>query len=189
VVAQSGHIENLVKGRHAMKRPEEWFWLELSVVMLGAFLSLAVPSPVRAAPKVEVTNTPLPVTEVDNAAQNRFQAEAKITTAGNGTITIGSFTHPPKILVIEFVSGTCTTNSVTKIAQLGFQTVAAGVSATHGFVPILLFSDGSTNHYAISQQTRIYADPNATIPVTRTVLTSLPEVINCSIAISGYLSP
>ncbi len=148
--------------------------------------------------KVEVTNTPLPVTEVntplpvvDIAAENRFQAEANITTDAMGNITFGSFTNPSSanVLVIEFVSGTCITNPVTKIVQLGFQTLAAGVSATHSLMPNLLFSDGSNNYYALSQQTRIYADPNTSIPLTRDVITGGPEVINCSLVISGYLSP
>jgi hypothetical protein len=181
-----------------MKRLEEWFWFELNVVMLGAFMSLAVPGLVSAAPQVEVTNTPLPVevtktplpiTAVDNAAHNRFQAEAPITTAANGTITTKSFTHPANILVIEFVSGTCRTNLATKIIKIGFQTSAAGVSAAHSLVPTLLFSDGSTSYYVISQQTRIYADPNVSVALHHEVLTSLPEVINCSIVASGYLSP
>jgi hypothetical protein len=169
-----------------MKSFEQSFCLELSVVMLGAFLSLAVPSPVSAATKVKVINTPLPVTDVDDAARHHFQSETTITTAADGTITLGSFPRPAGIFVIEFVSGTCTTNSATRIFQLGFRTNAVGLSATHGFVPNLLFSDGTTNYYVISQQTRIYADPNASIPVTRGVLTSGQEVINCSLAVSGY---
>jgi hypothetical protein len=124
---------------------------------------------------------------VDKAAQNRFQAVATITTAPDGTITLGSFSHPPNI--IEFVSGTCTTNLVTKIFQMGLQTIASGASATHSFLPTLLFSDGSMNYYVISQQTRIYSDANAGITMTRGGLTSLPEVVNCSVAISGYLIP
>ena len=151
--------------------------------------------------KVEVTNTPLPVTEVntplpvaevDIAAKNRFQAQANITTDANGNITFGQFTNPStNVLIIEFVSGTCTTNAATKIVQLGFQTLAAGVSATHSLMPNLLFSDGSNNYYAISQQTRIYAEPSGAISLTSELHVdgAGPEVINCSVVISGYLSP
>jgi len=149
--------------------------------------------------KVEVINTPLPVAEVntplpvnavDIAAKNRFQAQASITTDPNGNITFGSFINPSgNVLVIEFVSGTCTTNAATKIVQLGFQTLVAGVSATHSLMPNFLFSDGSNNYYAISQQTRIYAEASGAISLTRDVVTAGPEVINCSLVISGYLSP
>ena len=164
------------------------FRLQLGTVMLGALLSLATPSFVSAAP-VEVTNTPLPVTDVDHAAHNRFQAQTNITTLANGTITTNSFARPANIVVIEFVSGTCETNSATRILQLGIQTIAAGVTVTHGLALTLLFSDSTTHYYAVSQQARIYSDPSTNIILTRHLLTSAPEVINCSIAISGYSTP
>lgn len=169
----------------------------LRIVVFGGFLSLATPGVVSAAQQVEITNTPLPVevtktplpvTAVDNAAQNRFQAEATITTTANG-ITTKSFSHPANILVIEFVSGTCQTNLATKIIKIGFRTSAAGVLATHSFVPTLLFSTSSDHYYAVSQRTRIYADPNVSVNLQNEVLTSGPEVINCSIVASGYLTP
>ena len=161
---------------------------KLHMVMLGTILGLTLFNPAGSASPVEITNTPLPVNSVDTAAQNRFQAEAKITTDVNGTISIGTFIHPAKIVVIEFVSATCKTNSTTRIYKLGIETTAAGVTATHNFVPTLLFSDKDTNYYAISQQTRIYSDPNVTIPIRQGLYTTLPEVIDCSISISGYLS-
>jgi len=169
----------------------------LRIAAFGAFLGLAAPDLVNAAQQVEVTNTPLPVevtktplpvTAVDTAAKNRFQAEATITTTANG-ITTKSFSHPANILVIEFVSGTCQTNAATRILKIGFRTSAAGVLATHSLVPTLLFSTSQDRYYAVSQQARIYADPNVSVDLQNEVLTSGPEVINCSIVASGYLSP
>jgi hypothetical protein len=157
-----------------MKRLET-IW-RLYLVMVSALLSLTVPNPASAA------------SNADYAAENRYQAEAKITTEPNGSITFSSFSHPGKIIVIEFVSGTCQTNQYTKIFQIGIQTVANGVEATHRFVPVLLFSTGDANYYAISQRTRIYSDATSSIGLNRGVHVAVPgpEVINCSIVISGY---
>jgi hypothetical protein len=121
-------------------------------------------------------------------ASHRYQATAAISTDDSGNMTIGQFSPPPgQIVVIEFVSGTCQTNTTTKLIQLGIDTRAGGSGhATHTFLPNFVFSDGTNNNYIISQVTQIYSDADS-IPLTLTYQEEENVVINCSITISGYL--
>jgi hypothetical protein len=120
---------------------------------------------------------------------NRFQATATISTDAKGNITVGKFSPPPnQIVVIEFVSGTCQANTTTKIIQLGIETQAHNVGATHTFLLNFLFTDAeNNNNYIISEATQIYSDADTPIPLTITYQNDGPPIINCSITISGYL--
>ena len=73
--------------------------------------------------------------------------------------------------------------------NIEFLSVASCVHTENQHAHGELFSTSSDHYYAVSQRTRIYADPNVSVNLQNEVLTSGPEVINCSIVASGYLTP
>jgi hypothetical protein len=129
-----------------------------------------------------------------NDASHCFQATATITTdggPGGGGIKYGKFSLPAaQVVVIEFVSGTCQTNTTTKLFQLGIETHARGVTANHMFLLNFLFNDGTNNYYTISEVTQIYHDDGTSIPFAGLAYSAVGEqVVNCIITISGYFVP
>jgi len=102
---------------------------------------------------------------------------------GNETGLPSSFTVPGHRLVIEFVTAGCSTptGSTAPIQQIGFNaTTADGDTNDFFFVPVP--TDPSLLFFAVSQSTRIYADPNTTVSFFGPTGSYV-----CALSISGYL--
>ena len=128
---------------------------------------IVVNTPLPVTGTVSVSNlgsNPLPVRDVDNPARQPFQATLEEPPVGAPPRVV---TVPAgKRLVIEYVSA----NVIAGDLQCGappryaLTTTAAGVAQAHFFYPEFTGNVGSAGNvsrrYGLSQQTRIYADPN-----------------------------
>lgn len=170
----------------------------LTLLALGIVGTLIFEAPTQAAsgnPVVTVGNVPLPSRDVDNPARRPFQTTL---CRGYGSAELcGTTPHSYSVpnnsrLVIEFVSGTCPpagTSLPTGLNVTGalLQTVAGGTAATHLFAVSPGLSIGGLNGVAVSQQTRIYADPGTTVTLSADVGgLGVSGSMTCTLAISGH---
>ena len=122
---------------------------------------------------------PVPVRLAAPQGGEPFQHTASIT----NTIDVSIFTVPPdKRLVIEFVSGFCSTSQ-----NVPVHTVRLSGSADHFFTPHVFATGAATSFAVITQQTRIYANPAAIVKLA-VFPTSNSSTTTCSISISGHLT-
>jgi hypothetical protein len=153
--------------------------------LLVAILALASLAAGCAAPTGEVTvvsspQTPVVVRPVAPQGWEPFQHTASIT----NTIDVSIFTVPAdKRLVIEFVSGFCSTSQ-----NVPVHTVRLSGSADHFFTPHIFPTGAATSFAVITQQTRIYANPTAVLKLA-VFPTSNSSTTTCSISISGHFMP
>lgn len=120
--------------------------------------------PVPVTGTVNVGNLggdPLPMKDVDNPARQPFQRAIHEFTP---------FIVPTgKRLVIEYVSADVGTSSTSCDAfRCKLKTTVQGTDLVHFFFPELVSTSPSTaasRQFALSQQTRIYADPNTEVTV------------------------
>jgi hypothetical protein len=155
--------------------------------------------PVPVTGTVSVSNlggAPLPVRDVDNAARQPFQA--KIIDVPIGIPDPIFFTVPAgKRLVIENVSADIeAAPQCASAPRYGLTTTAGGVTLEHFFYTKDAGTVGSSVNdarraFGLSQQTRIYADPNTQVRLdirTGTFPTCGFAVEDSSgIRVSGYL--
>ena len=152
--------------------------------MLVAIVALAALAAGCAAPTGEVTvasspQNPVLVRPVPPQGWEPFQHTASIT----NTIDVSIFTVPPdKRLVIEFVSGFCSTSQ-----NVPVHTVRLSGSADHFLTPHVFPTGAGTSFAVITQQTRIYANPTAIVKLA-VFPTSNSSTTTCSISISGHLT-
>ena len=107
-----------------------------------------------------------------------FQHTASIT----NTIDVSIYTVPAdKRLVIEFVSGFCSTSQGVPV-----QTVRLSGSVDHFLTPHVFATGTGTSFAVITQQTRIYANPTAIVKLA-VFPTSNSSTTTCSISLSGHL--
>lgn len=152
---------------------------------LLAVLTLAALAAGCASPtgEVLVTNSPqspVPVRPGMPQGWEPFQHTASIT----NTIDVSIYTVPAdKRLVIEFVSGFCSTTQSVPV-----HTVRLSGSADHFLTPHVFSTGPATSFAVITQQTRIYANPTAVVKLA-VFPTSNSSTTTCSISITGHLMP
>src|SRR5262245_45491103 len=150
--------------------------------LLVAILALAALTAGCAAPAGDVvvvnsTQNPVPVRSAAPQGWETFQHTASIT----NTIDVTIFTVPAdKRLVIEFVSGFCSTSQ-----NVPVHTVRLSGSADHFFTPQVFPTGQGTSFAVITQQTRIYANPGAALKLA-VFPTSNSSTTTCSVSISGH---
>lgn len=153
--------------------------------MLVAIIALASFATGCAAPTGEVTvvnspQNPVFVRPMTLQGWEPFQHTASIT----NTIDVSIFTVPPdKRLVIEFVSGFCSTSQ-----NVPVHTVRLSGSADHFLTPHVFATGAATSFAVITQHTRIYANPAAIVKLA-VFPTSNSSTTTCSISISGHFMP
>jgi hypothetical protein len=117
---------------------------------------------------------PVLVRDVDNAANNPFESyvcrAGGVYTAncapGLDTVTIPTTTDsgaPVKMLVIEYVSGSCKAGVGGDISNVQFDIPFGGYA--HYLVPVRTYSDSNEIDYAFAQETRLYAGPGQPVTV------------------------
>ena len=168
--------------------------LTLCLLSAGAFaafmITWALMNP-RAAeaqgggPRVTVDG-PLPLPVNADAPKTPFQATLCTFDApvGCGAAPASLVVPANRRLVIEYVSGTCSTENLTAMLFFARLSTLVGTElATHTFVPQPVGST-SSKIYAVAQQTRIYADPGTN--VTASVGSNFGSA-GCFVTLSGYL--
>jgi hypothetical protein len=157
----------------------------LDVHVVNNPLPVAIASNVGISGAVPVTNpgtlTPVPlvVSEVDGPGHTPLQAEF---TGDTTTYTVPA----GKLLVIEFISGTCLQPAGTHVieAVIGTTVAPETVSRFHSFLPIANAADPASVFF--SNQTHLYASGG-------TKVTSNPAYVgtgsaSCFGTLSGYLT-
>ena len=139
-------------------------------------------------------DSPLPVRDVDNPARQPIQANIiEVPPQIPNPIL---FTVPAgKRLVIEYVSADIQANTQCATAPLyALRTTTGGVALNHFFQSEFTGTLGAaaneaTRAYGLSQQTRIYADPNTTVTldIRTSAFPSCSFMVNDGIHVSGYL--
>lgn len=126
------------------------------------------------------------VRDVDNPADAPFEG---VLPAG-GSLAVPTTTpdgRAVKRLVIEFVSGHCSSQPGTVLFQVsvGTQLIQGNATYTTGyfFIPTQTFDDGGARQYAFTQQTRLYADPGTSILPG---FGSSGAFYSCDLTFSGY---
>lgn len=131
---------------------------------------------------VTVVNTaqnPAMVRDVDRPGREAFQNTVTVT----NTIDVTFFNVPAdKRLVIEFVSGFCTTTQ-----NVPVHTVRLSGSVDHFFTPTVFPTGVSTTFAVITQLAHIYASPLAGVKIT-VFPTAATGTTTCSISVSGHLT-
>jgi hypothetical protein len=87
-------------------------------------------------------------------------------------------------LVIEFVSGNCTTVGSIQAFSVGTASTAGGFGAFH--LLDLVFAPFSNTILRVSQQTRIYADPGSTVSVALSGTFGAGASATCTLVYSGH---
>lgn len=139
-------------------------------------------------------DSPLPVRDVDNPARQPIQANIiEVPPQIPNPIL---FTVPAgKRMVIEYVSADIRANTQCATApQYALRTTTGGVALNHFFQSEFTGTLGAaaneaTRAYGLSQQTRIYADPNTTVTldIRTDAFPSCAFMVNDGIHVSGYL--
>ena len=131
---------------------------------------------------VTVINTaqnPALVRDVDRPGREPFHNTVTVT----NTIDVTLFNVPAdKRLVIEFVSGFCTTTQTVPV-----HTVRLSGSVDHFLTPTVFPTGVSTTFAVITQLARIYAAPLAAVKIT-VFPTAANATTTCSISVSGHLA-
>ena len=131
---------------------------------------------------VTVVNTaqnPALVRDVTVPGKEAFQNTATVT----NTIDVTLFNVPAdKRLVLEFVSGFCTT-----MQNVPVHTVRLSGSVDHFLTPTVFPTGGGTSLAVITQLTRIYVAPLAAVKVAVFPTTANPTT-TCSISVSGHFA-
>jgi hypothetical protein len=132
---------------------------------------------------VSVVNTaqnPALVRNVDPpSGWEPFQNSVSVTNAVDVTL----YTVPSnKRLVIEFVSGFCTTSQ-----NIPVQTLRLSGSVDHFFTPMVFPGAAGTSFAVITQLARIYAYPLAAVKVA-VFPTTNTGTTTCAISVSGHLT-
>jgi hypothetical protein len=157
-----------------------------------------VNTPLPVTGTVSVSNlgdAPLPVRDVDNPARQPIQAN--IIEVPPQIPNPVLFTVPAgKRLVIEYVSADiqAANSQCVTAPRYSLRTTTGGVALNHFFHSELTGTLGAaaneaTRAYGLSQQTRIYADPNTqvTLDILTDAFPSCGFMVNDGIHVSGYL--
>jgi hypothetical protein len=115
---------------------------------------------------INTTDAPVPVREVENPAYDPIQVGLQEADPG----VIPNFTVPAgKRLVIEYVSAQVSQANC-DFVRYSLTTTVQGVSLEHlFFLQVVGLSVSSTKMFGLSQQTRIYADPNTEVILKRRI--------------------
>ena len=155
--------------------PHPWF------VTLAAVATLAGGCATVPTSDVNVINSrenPALVRALAPQGWETFQHTASLT----NTIDVSIFTVPAdKRLVIEFVSGFCTTSQGVPV-----QTVRLSGSVDHFLTPHVFATGTGTSFAVITQQAHIYANPTAMVKLA-VFPTSSSSTTTCAISLSGHL--
>jgi len=150
---------------------------------------------ITGTPSISFSNTassPLYTRDVDNPARRPFQTTLCLTASfGQPASSCGSTTSQYAVpsdrrLVIEFVSGFCSTGPVggtaLTILRTELNTTVAGIPVQHN-IPLT----PGLGHFDAAQQTRIYADPGTNVNLGGSLSAgSTPTSVICDITMSGY---
>ena len=128
---------------------------------------------------VNPAQSPVPVRDVDRPGREAFHNTVTVT----NTIDVTLFNVPAdKRLVIEFVSGFCTTTQ-----NVPVHTVRLSGSVDHFFTPTIFSTGPGTTFAVITQLAHIYAANLAAVKVT-VFPTAATGTTTCSISVSGHLT-
>ena len=155
--------------------------LALAVVAITVTSLMSYPAVAQGAQG----GPPQRVTDVDNAARSPFQVE--LCAGVNNECKVPNIFDVPsdRRLVIEYVSGRCIANGITRITA-DFSTTANGVRALH---VVHLVSDAlsSGNFFDVTQQMRVYADPDSSVGMGFSLGGGAgPFDGRCNLVLSGY---
>jgi hypothetical protein len=143
---------------------------------------------------------PVPVYDVNEAGDNPYFAFGCNSPSGAGGCpvsnssillpTVNNSNQPIKQVVLDFVSGSCFTIPGGEISDvhLNVNNPSAGQNSAV-FVPINTHSNAAQIFYAYSQQTRIYAQPGATLAIGfsyDTLSGPTPPPAECSMYFNGH---
>lgn len=155
-------------------------WSMFGAILVLVALAAGCASPTGDVVVVNSSQSPVPVRPMAPQGWEPFQHTASIT----NTIDVSIFTVPPdKRLVIEFVSGFCSTTQSVPV-----HTVRLSGSADHFLTPHVFPTGPATSFAVITQHTRIYANPTAVLKLA-VFPTSNSSTTTCSISISGHFMP
>lgn len=150
---------------------------------------------ITGTPTISFSNTassPLYTRDVDNPARRPFQTRLCFTVSfGQPASSCGSLTSQYAVpsdrrLVVEFVSGFCSTGPVGGTAltliRTELSTSVSGTTAGHN-IPLT----AGLGHFDAAQQTRIYADPGTNVNLGSSLSGgSTPSSALCEMTVSGY---
>jgi hypothetical protein len=154
------------------------------LLTLVAAVALAGASAACASTGGDVTvvnsaQNPLPVRDVDRPGREPFHNTVTVTNTIDATLLN---VPADRQLVMEFVSGFCTTTQTVSV-----HTVRLSGSVDHFLTPTVFPTGPGTTFAVITQLARIYAAPLAAVKVT-VFPTAATGTTTCSISVSGYLT-
>ena len=135
-------------------------------------------------PATAQTTKASPIVDVDNPARLPFQKTLCTPGFGNPQCPDNITIPADKRLVIEYVSGSCTSATTDTASLVEIQTIAGGqVASSHAVTQFMGVS--TVKHYSVAQLTRIYADPNTPVHVA---VSRFPGVgsASCIVTLSGH---
>ena len=149
------------------------------VLALAAVTAGCASSGVDDVRVVNSAQSPALMREVAIPGKEAFQNTVTVT----NTIDVTLFNVPAdKRLVVEFVSGFCTTSQ-----NVPVHTVRLSGSVDHFLTPTVFPTGGGTSLAVITQLTRIYVAPLTALKVAVFPTTPNPAT-NCSISVSGHFA-
>lgn len=156
----------------------------IAITALATTATNAAP-PTPAPLDVNVTNNPVPVRDVDNAARQPIQFALCNTFGATGACAPSQFSvQSGKRLVIENIAGQCTKGGTVNYIRLGVVTVVNGTSAEHR---LQMFADPVGGFFFdIAQQTRIYADGGSIVSLNLASSFADGAAGLCNVTFSGY---
>lgn len=150
----------------------------LALVTLAALAAGCAAPTTSDVTVINARENPVPVRTLPLAGWEPFQHTASIT----NTIDVTIYTVPAdKRLVIEFVSGFCNTSQ-----NVPIHTVRLSGSVDHFLTPTVYATGSGLSFAVITQQTRIYANPQAVVKLG-VFPAGTSSTTTCSISLSGHL--
>jgi|LGOV01.1.fsa_nt_gb hypothetical protein len=172
-----------------MKKSVSTFCFAVISMMILPTLTFSAPPGVKVDNVNVVNNENNPVPVYNVVEKQPFHQELRFEfdpTQGGGGVVIP--VPPEKRLVIEFVSGVVNIENIEngRVLLFTLATYADGTYARHLLLPVKTEGAGGFNYYTVSQNVRIYADPQTYVRL-HTDYTPAGSVGAAIFTISGYL--
>ena len=176
-----------------MNRIVRFFAVTASVGAVVLALSLSSAGPALAQTFKPVMSLiindaahPVPVVDVGTPAPSAEPFQHNVSSSVTGSLSLP--VPEGKRLVIEFYSGTAATPVPCAMAAMRIRTDVPEGPMQHSLlaVPVALGEPSDFNHYTISQQVRLYADPGTSVQFAAATLPTCPGTSFLGV-VSGYL--
>ncbi|HEV8649976.1 MAG TPA: hypothetical protein VG276_11375 [Actinomycetes bacterium] len=142
----------------------------------------------RVAGSVRVADTPLAVTSADDPGRLAFLRQVILSFRIDSTSATNSFLVPAgKRLVIRYVSADADLPTGQRLIVLGLHTrIILGQLVPHHFVPVFTGTIGTRGHFAVAQDTQLYAAPETSVFIAAARSGTGGEG-TITVSVSGYL--